>query len=90
MRSDAEVAPCESPPGSQKWTRALQDQSILRPLAMQAALFVPCRHPILRAPGSRIAYVVYRFGASLQEVFADEARSSGEAEPPAQRNGIKE
>jgi hypothetical protein len=32
-------------------------------LRRRQGLFVPCRHPILRAPKSRIAYVVYRLSA---------------------------
>jgi len=56
--------------------RALQDQSILRPLATPAGLFVPCRHPILRAqdPESHtlstdsVQYFVYRFSAAFWAV----------------------
>jgi hypothetical protein len=48
MRSDAEVA-LRVATRESEMDAALQDQSILRPLATPAGLFVPCRLPILRA-----------------------------------------
>jgi|SRR5580704_4991041 hypothetical protein len=61
MHVDSEIPPARvGQTGVENGCGLFNGDSILRPLATQAGLFVPCRRPILRAPKSRVAYVVCR------------------------------